>query len=253
MGRLTNGQEYGESSLRAHGRRDWGDPRAGANPYDLAAHGGSSRAGGGAQRTLIVLSGRPQRALSGRLWSWHIVVWWAVRIVQTRRVAVWERTKGTTHMDTKLARMLGAGAFVAAGALGLAHQAPAPAAHAAAALQAEQVSMVVVSGVHLGTDKKLHDAFTPTDIVARVSQKVVVTVYNYDQGSHSFTAPALHLNIVFAAATRAGVPTVKTFSFTVGKAGSYHWQCLMPCDDTAKGWAMAHAGYMAGTVTIIGR
>ena len=155
-------------------------------------------------------------------------------------------------MDTRFMRMLGAGALVAAGALALAHRAPAPAAHAAAALQAEQVSMVVW-GVHLGTDKKLHDAFTPTDIVARVGQKVLVTVYNYDQGSHSFAAPALHLNVVFAAATRAGVPTVKTISFTVGKAGSYHWQCLMPYDDTANGWAMAHAGYMAGTVTIIGR
>ena len=156
-------------------------------------------------------------------------------------------------MDRRLIGMLGAGALVA-GASGLAAKGPAPAAHAAAAaLQAERVSMVVVSGVHLGTDKKLHDAFTPTDITAQVGQKVVVTVYNYDQGSHSFTAPALHLNVVFAAATRAGVPTVKTFSFTVEKTGSYHWQCLMPCDDTAKGWAMAHAGYMAGTVTIIGR
>jgi len=84
--------------------------------------------------------------------------------------------------------------------------------------------MVVVSGVHLGTDKKLHDAFTPTDIVARVGQKVVVTVYNYDQGSHSFTAPTLHLNVVFPAATRAGVPTVTTFSFTTTprKAGRWH-------------------------------
>ena len=27
--------------------------------------------------------------------------------------------------------------------------------------------MVVMSGVHLGTDKKLHDAFTPTDIFHR--------------------------------------------------------------------------------------
>jgi hypothetical protein len=30
----------------------------------------------------------------------------------------------------------------------------------------------------------------------------------------------------------------------------YHWSCQMPCDEAAKGWAMLHHGYMAGTITI---
>jgi heme/copper-type cytochrome/quinol oxidase subunit 2 len=122
--------------------------------------------------------------------------------------------------------------------------------HASAALPAERVTMVVVPGVHLGPDKKMHDAFTPTDITAVAGQKIIVTVYNYDTGMHSFTAPALGLNVMIPGARQNGVPAVKTFSFTVKKAGSYKWLCVMPCDDLAKGWAMRHENYMAGFVTV---
>jgi plastocyanin len=112
-----------------------------------------------------------------------------------------------------------------------------------------QVNLVIVPGVRLGPDNKMHDAFTPTDMSATVGQKVTVTVYNYDTAKHTFTAPALHLNVIMAGARREGVPAVTTFSFTVDKAGAYHWLCTLPCDD-AKGWAMLHDHYMAGTVTI---
>lgn len=120
----------------------------------------------------------------------------------------------------------------------------------AAALPAARVDMVIVPGVRLGPDKKLHDAFTPTDITGRVGQKIVVTVYNYDTGAHSITAPALNMNFVIPAATKNGVPVIKTFTFTVRKAGSYHWLCALPCDSDAKGWAMTHNNYMAGTIRI---
>ena len=154
-------------------------------------------------------------------------------------------------MHTKLVRLLAAGAVAAAGLGGLGIHAPAEAASAGTlTLPAEHVEMVIVPAIRLGIDTKLHDAFTPTDITARAGQRVVVTVYNYDTGSHSFTSAALHLNVVFPAASRTGVPSVKTFTFTAAKAGSYHWQCVMPCDDTAKGWAMSHDEYMAGTVAI---
>lgn len=112
-----------------------------------------------------------------------------------------------------------------------------------------RVNMVIVPGIRLGADKKMHDAYTPTDFSATVGQPVIVTVYNYDTAKHSFTAPALHLNVIIPGARRDGVPAVKTFRFTVTKAGAYHWLCVMPCDD-AKGWAMRHDEYMAGTVTI---
>ena len=130
------------------------------------------------------------------------------------------------------------------------HSAALAAHHAQVALPAERVNMVVVPGVHLGPDKKMHDAYTPTDLTAVAGQKIVVTVYNYDTGMHSFTAPALGLNVMIPAARQDGVPAVKTFSFTVKKAGAYRWLCVMPCDDLAKGWAMRHENYMAGTVTI---
>lgn len=38
--------------------------------------------------------------------------------------------------------------------------------------------------------------------------------------------------------------------FTAQRAGSYHWQCVIPCDDDDRGWAMAHDAYKAGTVAI---
>ena len=130
------------------------------------------------------------------------------------------------------------------------HSAALAAHHGAATVTPAYVNMVIVPGVRLGSDEKLHDAFTPTDFTALAGQKIVVTIYNYDTGSHSFTAPALHLNVVIPAAPRNGVPSVKTFTFTVKKAGSYQWLCALPCDSDARGWAMSHDHYMAGTVTI---
>jgi hypothetical protein len=82
------------------------------------------------------------------------------------------------------------------------------------------------------------------------TQKVIVMVYNYDTARHSFTAPALGPNQIMAPSIKNGVPTVTTFSFTVRKPSSYHWLCMMPCDD-AKGWATRHKHNIAGTVTIV--
>jgi heme/copper-type cytochrome/quinol oxidase subunit 2 len=122
-----------------------------------------------------------------------------------------------------------------------------PAAHAAPV--AEHVNMVIVPGIRLGPDGKLHDAYTPNDMTALTGQKVVVTVYNYDTARHSFTAPALDLNQIMAPSTKGGVPAITTFSFVVHKPGRYYWRCVIPCDD-AHGWAMQHDGYMAGSITI---
>ena len=113
-----------------------------------------------------------------------------------------------------------------------------------------RVAMVIFPGVRLGPDGKMHDTYTPTDLAALAGQKVIVTLYNYDTGQHTFTAPALHLNVMIPAARRTGVPAVKTFTFVAQQAGVYHWRCKWPCDDVAKGWAMLHQGYMAGTITI---
>lgn len=151
---------------------------------------------------------------------------------------------------TRLTALIAAGMVSVALVAGAGSHAALAAPHTTTIVTPEDVTMVIVPGVRLGSDEKLHDAFTPTDFTARAGQEVVVTVYNYDTGTHSFTAPALGLNVVFPAAPRNGVPAVKTFRFTVEKAGSYQWLCVLPCDSDAKGWAMSHQAYMAGTVTI---
>jgi membrane fusion protein, multidrug efflux system len=139
-----------------------------------------------------------------------------------------------------------------------------------------RVNMVIVPGGRLGSDNKMHDAFTPTDFTAVAGQTIIVTVYNYDTMPHSITTPGMmaagmmygaatsgmmgtmsrqsaagaHLNVTIPAAPKDGVPAIKTFSFRVTTPGSYHWLCILPCDDDANGWAMSHDHFMAGTITI---
>jgi plastocyanin len=151
-----------------------------------------------------------------------------------------------------LASVLAGGLLTVALVTGFATHITARAAHRQrpAVVPPVRVAMVIFPGVRLGPDGKRHDAYTPTDLTALAGQKVIVTVYNYDTGPHSFTAPSLHLNVHIPEAQRAGVPAVRVFSFTVHKAGVYRWHCMQPCDDEARGWAMAHQGYMAGTITI---
>jgi plastocyanin len=135
-----------------------------------------------------------------------------------------------------------AAASALAGAPAMAHASAPPRAH----LAPERVTLVARPGSRMGPDHKMHDAYTYTTIRARAGQQVIVTVYNHDNTPHSFVAPALKLHVTMPASTRAGAPSVTTFTFTVDKAGSYHWLCAMPCDD----WAMARDGYMAGTIVI---
>lgn len=152
---------------------------------------------------------------------------------------------------TKIAGLMAAGIMTVALVAGPGPRATALAAHHAVTIMTPaQVNMVIVPGVRLGPDKKMHDAFTPTDFSAKAGQKIVLTVYNYDGGDHSITAPALSLNLVIPGAKQDGVPAIKTFTFTIKKAGAYHWLCVVPCDDDAKGWAMSHDHYMAGTIMI---
>lgn len=114
-----------------------------------------------------------------------------------------------------------------------------------------RINMVIVPDALMGSNKRTHDAYVPAYISAKAGQQVVVTVYNLDTAPHSFTASALGLNVIVPGASGQGGVGTKTFSFTVGKAGTYHWKCILPCDNGgANAWAMTHDGYMAGTITI---
>ncbi len=98
----------------------------------------------------------------------------------------------------------------------------------------------------LGPEGTWHDAFLPADFSVKPGEIVRVTVYNYDEGAHSFTSTELGTNVTIAAGS-AGKPKVTKFTFHAPtKAGSYEWFCAMPCDP----WAMNHDGFMRGYVKV---
>ena len=104
---------------------------------------------------------------------------------------------------TRLAGLIAAGMVSVALVAGPGtHTVALAAPHAAATVTPAYVNMVIVPGVRLGPDKKMHDAFTPTDFTARAGQQIIVTIYNYDTGMHSFTAPVLGLNVVIPERTQ---------------------------------------------------
>jgi len=114
------------------------------------------------------------------------------------------------------------------------------------------IDLTIKDGLkYAAADGKLHDSYSPADFTVQAGIPVTLTVYNYDTGEHSFTSPALNVNQVMKGATKEGVPSVTTFTFTPEKAGQYHWQCVIACDGGPTGWAMSHDGYMNGTVTVV--
>ena len=97
-----------------------------------------------------------------------------------------------------------------------------------------------------GSDGNWHDAFLPADFSVGVGETVRVTVYNYDDMPHSFTAAQLGANVTIPGGSE-DKPSVTTFTFKAPqKAGSYEWYCAIPCDP----WAMSHDGFMRGHVTV---
>ncbi|HEX3015958.1 MAG TPA: cupredoxin domain-containing protein [Desulfobacteria bacterium] len=113
------------------------------------------------------------------------------------------------------------------------------------------VAMTILPGTKLGPDGKKHDIFSPADITVVQGVPTTVTVYNYDDGGHSFAAKDLGLNVQIPGSTKKGVPSVTTFTVKATKAGDFHWLCTVKCDGDANGWAMANNGYMAGTVHVL--
>jgi hypothetical protein len=64
--------------------------------------------------------------------------------------------------------------------------------------------------------------------------------------SHTFTIPALNLNVPLLASSRT------TFTFHTGAAGTFEWHCQDPCGTGPAGWsgAMSQQGYMGGRLTV---
>jgi hypothetical protein len=116
------------------------------------------------------------------------------------------------------------------------------AASAPSALPPERISLKVIAGGKLGPDKIMHDAFTKTEFAVKVGQRLDLTIDNTDEGEHSITSPQIGVNIIVK-------PGVHTYEVVVKEKGRFSWFCVIPCDDTANGWAMQHAGYMSGYIT----
>lgn len=116
--------------------------------------------------------------------------------------------------------------------------------------QAENVKLVIKSDdehAKKGPEGTWHDAFLPAGFSVKAGAVVRVTVYNYDEGEHTFTAADLGANVAFPPGTKAK-PSVTTFTFHApSKAGEYEWLCALPCDP----WAMNQTGYMRGVVTVV--
>jgi plastocyanin len=129
-------------------------------------------------------------------------------------------------------------------------QAATPAVSSAPTPAPKSVNLLVKSDVQhakKGPDGQWHDAFLGGNFTVHAGQTVNVTVSNYDDAPHSFTAPSLGVNETIGGATKAGAHTVHFAFKAPSKAGSYQWWCALPCDP----WAMSHDGYMRGHITVV--
>ncbi len=71
-----------------------------------------------------------------------------------------------------------------------------------------------------------------------------------EQIAHTFTIPQLHINVPLPGFGKES-DTI-SFTFRIGKAGTYTFQCFDPCGTGNSGFEgpMATKGYMVGTLTV---
>ena len=110
-------------------------------------------------------------------------------------------------------------------------------------LAPKTISLKVVAAGQRGPDGAMHDTFTKTEFAAKVGQKLDLKIDNTDEGEHSITSPQIGVNIIVK-------PGVHTYELVVHQKGRFSWFCVIPCDSEANGWAMQHAGYMSGFITV---
>ncbi|MBU6448974.1 MAG: hypothetical protein KGQ26_05035 [Rhodospirillales bacterium] len=113
----------------------------------------------------------------------------------------------------------------------------------------------------VGPDGQHHDSIAPSTFVLKVGVPVTFTITNFDDGSHSITAPGLGVNIMIKPGTDESdgsiKPAVTTYTFTPTKQGEFHWNCMVMCDGPSH-WAMSPGfdgpgrdGYMGGTFKVL--
>ncbi|HJV47620.1 MAG TPA: hypothetical protein VJ824_18015 [Bacillota bacterium] len=117
--------------------------------------------------------------------------------------------------------------------------------------QIQNVNLVVEPGAKLGPDGKLHDAFINGDFTVTVGKPAHLTIYNYDDGTHTLTAQDLGLNVKVNGSEKKGQPGVTEADFTPTKEGTFNWMCTDKCDSENNQWAMSHDGYMTGKINVV--
>lgn len=114
----------------------------------------------------------------------------------------------------------------------------------------QHVSLVINAGYKLGPDGKLHDAFTPGDFTINAGSPVEITIYNFDDGTHTLTANDLGVNMQENGSKQKGDPSITKYTFTPSKKGTFKWYCADRCDGQNGQWAMAQDNYMMGSITV---
>lgn len=153
-----------------------------------------------------------------------------------------------------------------------------------ASTPASNVSLVVQTGKMDG--KPGWPRFVPANFSVTAGQKVVLTITSYDDGtapltssmtaydsvqggtetvdgqpvtsipnadiSHTFTVPALGVNVPIPAVPSGQKTVTVVFTFTPAKSGTFTWECMAPCGTGADGMGgpMATPGWMRGTLTV---
>jgi membrane fusion protein, multidrug efflux system len=118
------------------------------------------------------------------------------------------------------------------------------AAQGAPAGSAKVVDLKVIPQAKPGPDGKKHDAFTVTEFHVNAGQPVTLRINNEDDMPHSITSQEAGVNIIVQ-------PGTHDYTLKVDKAGKFEWNCALPCDTGAGGWAMeGKHGYMAGYITV---
>jgi heme/copper-type cytochrome/quinol oxidase subunit 2 len=115
----------------------------------------------------------------------------------------------------------------------------------------QHISTVINPGYKLGSDGKLHDAYTPGNMTVSSESPVELTVYNFDDGTHTFTSTDLGVDIAVTGSPQKGAtPSITKGTFTPKKKGTFKWLCKDPCDGQNGQWAMTHNNYMTGNITV---
>lgn len=155
---------------------------------------------------------------------------------------------------------------------------------AGASTTSQQLYLTIAFSPYTGLDE-----YFPANFTVAANVPVTITITNYDNGTnavpaslsqvlgtvggtetvtnatasgvalssvpvseiaHTFTLITGPYNINVPVPSAQGTtPTVVTFTVVFTSAGQFDWHCMAPCD----GHSMTTAGYMTGTVTVVGQ